>query len=122
MANEWRSRCKYLELSGQLSDVSSQRATETDGERMEVKMQVSGVAKIATTADGKTVLEVAGRPAFELNRVALSIWTSLEAGQSPEEISSQIASEFKAPGELAARDVTRFIKKLKDNLLVYDEN
>jgi len=80
------------------------------------------ISKIATTADGKTVLEVAGRPAFELNRVALSIWTSLEAGQSPEEISSQIASEFKAPGELAARDVTRFIKKLKDNLLVYDEN
>lgn len=85
-------------------------------------MQVSGVAKVATTADGKTVLEVAGRPAFELNRVALSIWTMLEAGRSPEEISSQISSEFKAPGEIAARDVTRFIQKLKEHLLIYDEN
>lgn len=85
-------------------------------------MQISGVAKVARTADGKTVLEVAGRPAFELNHVALSIWTKLEAGQSPEEISSQIALEFKASGEIAARDVRRFISKLKDNLLVYDEN
>lgn len=85
-------------------------------------MQISGVAKVVRTADGKTVLEVAGRPAFELNRVALSIWKKLEAGQSPEEISSQIASEFKAPAELAARDVTQFIDRLKDNLLVYDEN
>jgi hypothetical protein len=85
-------------------------------------MQVSGVAKVATMSDGKTVLEVAGRPAFELNHVALSIWTKLTAGHSPEEISSQIAAEFNAPGDTAARDVTRFIKKLKDNLLVYDEN
>lgn len=84
-------------------------------------MQISGVAKVATTADGKTVLEVAGRPAFELNGVALSIWTKLEAGQSPEGISSQIASEYGAPPEVAARDVQRFITKLKDNLLVYDE-
>ena len=85
-------------------------------------MQVSGVAKVAKTADGKIVLEVAGRPAFELNHVALRIWTKLEAGQSPEEISSQIASEFKAPGETATRDVTRFIKKLKDNLLLYEDS
>jgi len=85
-------------------------------------MQVSGVAKVATTSDGKTVLEVAGRPAFELNRVAVSIWTKLAAGNSPGEISSQIAQEFSAPGDLAARDVERFINKLKDNLLVYEGN
>jgi len=84
-------------------------------------MQISGVAKVAMTADGKTVLEVAGRPAFELNPVALSIWTKLEAGQSPEGISSQIATEYGAPPDVAARDVQRFITKLKDNLLVYDE-
>ena len=78
------------------------------------------VAKVATTSNGKTVLEVAGRPTFELNGVALSIWTKLEAGHSPEEISSQIASEYSAPPELAALDVKRFIAKLKDNLLVYD--
>ena len=84
-------------------------------------MQISGVAKVAKTADGKSVLEVAGRPAFELNPVALSIWTKLEAGQSPEGISSQIASEYGAPLEVATRDVQRFITKLKDNLLVYDE-
>jgi|SRR5205807_7410410 len=84
------------------------------------QMQLSGVAKVATTSNGKTVLEVAGRPTFELNGVALSIWTKLEAGHSPEEISSQIASEYSAPPELAALDVKRFIAKLKDNLLVYD--
>jgi hypothetical protein len=90
--------------------------------RGEVSMQISGVAKVASTADGKTVLEIAGRPAFEMNHVALSIWTKLAAGHSPEEISSQIAAEFSAPGEVAARDVKKFISKLKDNLLVYDEN
>jgi len=85
-------------------------------------MQISGVAKVASTADGKTVLEIAGRPAFEMNRVALSIWNKLAAGHSPEEISPQIAAEFSAPAEVAARDVKKFISKLKDNLLVYDEN
>lgn len=83
-------------------------------------MQVSGVAKVATTSEGKTVLEVAGRPAFQLNPVALSIWTKLEAGHSAEGISSQNASEYGTPPEVAARDVQRFISKLKDNLLVYD--
>jgi hypothetical protein len=83
-------------------------------------MQVSGVARVSTTPDGKTIMEIAGRPAFELNRVALSIWTKLAAGHSPQEISSQVAKEFSAPEELASRDVDHFIEKLKRHLLIYD--
>jgi hypothetical protein len=85
-------------------------------------MQVSGVARVATTSDGKTVMEVAGRPTFELNHVALSIWMKLVAGQSPDQISAQIAKEFSAPEELTAKDVSRFIEKLKRHLLIYDDN
>ena len=85
-------------------------------------MQVSSVARVAKTSDGKAVMEVAGRPAFELNPVALSIWTKLTAGHSLREISLQIAAEFGAPEGVTARDVQRFVKQLKDHLLVYDDN
>ena len=85
-------------------------------------LQVSGVARVSTTSDGKAVMEVAGRPTFELNRVAMSIWTKLVAGHSPQEISFEIAKEFAAPEELAAKDVTRFIEQLKQHLLVYDDS
>jgi len=85
-------------------------------------LQVSSVARVAKTSDGKAVMEVAGRPAFELNPVALSIWTKLTAGHSLREISSQIAAEFGAPEGVTARDVQRFVKQLKDHLLVYDDN
>lgn len=85
-------------------------------------MQVSGVARVSATPDGKAVMEVAGRPAFEMNNVAISIWTKLVAGHSPQEISSQIAKEFGVSEELTAKDVGRFIKQLKRHLLVYDDN
>lgn len=85
-------------------------------------MQVSGVARVSATPEGKAVMEVAGRPAFEMNNVAISIWTKLVAGHSPQEISSQIAKEFGVSEELTAKDVARFIKQLKRHLLVYDDN
>jgi hypothetical protein len=85
-------------------------------------MQVSGVARVSTTSDGKAVMEVAGRPTFELNRVAMSIWSKLVAGHSPQDISAQIAKEFGVPEELTAKDVTRFIDQLKRHLLIYDDN
>ncbi len=85
-------------------------------------MQISGVARIGTTSDGKTILEVAGRPAFELNGIAATIWAKLVAGFSPEEIKSQLIAEYGASEELVARDLTKFIKKLKGHLLVYDDN
>jgi len=84
-------------------------------------MQVSGVARVATTPDGKMIMEVAGRPTFQLNPVALSIWKKLAAGHSLREISSQVAAEFGAPEEVTAKDVQRFVKQLKDHLLVYDD-
>jgi hypothetical protein len=84
-------------------------------------MQVSGVARISATPDGKAVMEVAGRPAFEMNKVAMSIWTKLVAGYSPQEISSQIAKEFGVSEELTTKDVARFIKQLKRHLLIYDD-
>src|SRR5215467_4396907 len=98
-----------------MCDPHLEELTREASRGQEEQMQISGVAKVAKTADGKTVLEVAGRPAFELNPVAVSIWTKLEAGEAPERISSQIASEYGAPREVAARDVRRFITKLKDN-------
>ena len=84
-------------------------------------MQVSGVARVSTTADGKTIMEVAGKPAFQMNPVAVSIWKKLAAGHSVREISSQIAAEFGAAEEVTAKDVQRFVKQLKDYLLVYDD-
>ena len=61
----------------------------------------SGVARIGVTADGKTILEVAGRPAFELNGVAATIWAKLVAGFSPEKIKSQLIAEYGAPNNLS---------------------
>jgi len=85
-------------------------------------VQISGVARVATTPDGKAILEIAGRPAFELTRVAAAIWTKLEAGFSPGEIVRQLVVEYGAPEDLVARDVARFVKKLKSHLLIYDDN
>src|SRR5438094_3796189 len=85
-------------------------------------MQVAEVAQLTDTADGRAILEVAGQPVFELNRVAASIWNKLTARLSIQEIIGQIAVEFEVPEERAAKDVTRFIETLKDRLLIYDDN
>src|SRR5229473_2273069 len=69
-----------------------------------VGLQVAGVARLATTVDGKAILEIAGQPVFELNRVAVSIWTKLAAGLSLQEINGQIAKEFGVPEERVASD------------------
>lgn len=85
-------------------------------------MQVSGVARVSATTDGRAVMEVAGRPTFEMNKVAMNIWTKLVAGYSPREISSQVAKEFGVSEELTTKDVARFIDQLKRHLLIYDDN
>lgn len=87
-----------------------------------VSLRLSGVARLSATADGRTILEVAGQPAFELNRVAVGIWTKLATGLSIQEITGQIAAEFGAPEERAARDVATFIELLKDRFLIYDDS
>jgi len=85
-------------------------------------LQISGVARVVTMPDGKMILEVAGRPAFELNAIAASIWTKLTAGLSPKEIEHQLIADYGASEERIAQDVATFVKKLKHHLLVYDDN
>ena len=85
-------------------------------------MQLAEVARLATTTDGRTILEVAGQPVFGMNLVAVSIWTKLAAGLSIQEINAQIAEEFGVSEERVTSDVAKFIDVLKDRLLVYDDN
>ncbi len=84
-------------------------------------MQVSGVARLVSKADGKAILEVAGRPIFELNQVAGIIWEKLAAGFSTQEIVAQIVARFNVPEKQVADDVSDCIELLKQHLLVYDE-
>ena len=86
-----------------------------------VRLQVAGVARLAATADGRAILEVAGQPVFELNRVAASIWAKLAAGLSIQDINGQIVAEFGAPEERVACDVEKFIEVLKVRLLIYND-
>ena len=87
-----------------------------------VLLQVAEVARLATTTDGRSILEVAGQPVFGMNRVAVSIWTKLAAGLSIQEINGQIAKEFGVSEERVASDVGKFIEVLRDRLLVYDDD
>lgn len=91
------------------------------GKHTEALMQVSAVAQLSNTPEGKAILEIAGRPMFELNRVASGIWTKLLAGHSPKEISSEIAREFCVSEDVATQDVGRFIETLKLHCLLYDD-
>src|SRR5882724_11625375 len=83
-------------------------------------MQTSDVARAVTTQDGKAMLEVAGRPFFELNTVATAIWTELSEGLSTEQIVHHLMTRFDVPEERVARDVYSFVEMLKRNHLVKD--
>jgi len=83
-------------------------------------MQISSVVRAVTTADGKAMLEVAGRPFLELNSVAAAIWTELSDGASAQEIIARIKKRFEAPEERVVRDVNSFVELLKQNHLVKD--
>ena len=83
-------------------------------------MQISGVARAVSTSEGKAVLEVAGRPFFQLNPVAAAIWSKLVQGQSIQEIIGQLTMQFGIPEERVSTDVTSFIQTLKQNDLVKD--
>jgi len=84
-------------------------------------MKVSGVALLVSQPGGKATLEVAGRPMFELNPVAVLIWENLAVGLPTQEIISQLAERFNIPEEQAASDVTNFIKLLTQHLLLVDD-
>jgi hypothetical protein len=84
-------------------------------------MQVSGIAILVLESDGKAVLEVAGRPTFVLNPVAVTIWENLAAGHPVQEIVSKVATRFNVPEERAASDVERFVELLRHQFLVVNE-
>ena len=85
-------------------------------------MQVSGVARLVFKSDGKAILEVAGRPMFGLNPVAVIIWEKLAAGISTQEIITQLVARFDIPEKQAACDVTDLIELLRRHLLIYDDS
>ena len=60
-------------------------------------MELAEVARLGTTVDGRTIVEVAGQPAFG------------------------IVKEFGIREERVASDVAKFIEALKDRLLAYDD-
>jgi hypothetical protein len=84
-------------------------------------MQVSKIALLAPQSDGKVVLEVAGRPVFSLNPVAVTIWENLAAGLSVQEITRKVVARFNVPEERAANDVAKFIGLLQQQFLVVDD-
>ncbi len=83
-------------------------------------MQTSIIARSISTPDGKAMLEVAGRPLFQLNSVAADIWTKLSQGLSTQQIISQITIKYSISEERVAGDVNNFIGVLKQNDLVKD--
>jgi len=84
-------------------------------------MKVSGVALLVSQSGGKAVLEVAGRPMFELNCVATLIWEKLAVGFSTQEIISHLVTQFNIPEERAANDIRCFIQLLREHLLLSDD-
>ena len=84
-------------------------------------MKASTVVCAVPASNGKTRLEVAGRPSFEMNHVAAAIWAKLAEGLSTQEIIDHIVREFRVPEERISREVVDFIEVLKENLLISDE-
>jgi hypothetical protein len=86
-----------------------------------MNMKVSGVARLVSGSAGKAQLEVAGRPMFELNPVAVFIWQQLASKLSVDTIVGQLVALFGASQEQAKLDVTNFIEILQKHWLVYDD-
>ncbi len=51
---------------------------------------------------------------FAINEVGAAIWDLLEKCETEDEIACALAKEYDAPNELLKKDVTAFLKKLKD--------
>src|ERR1041384_5075231 len=83
-------------------------------------MITSSIVRTRSTAEGKTMLEVAGRPFFELNPVGSVVWAKLAEGWSLRQIIGHLATQFDAPQERITSDVHNFVELLKRNLLVQD--
>ena len=72
-----------------------------------------------TLADGQAVLlHMQTHKYYSLNRTGSRVWTLLEAGDSLEQVSEKIASDFGIDSERASADVTSLIDALKSAGLV----
>ena len=83
-------------------------------------MITSSIVRTIVTPDGRTTLEVAGRPFFRLNSVGAAIWSKLSEGWSVQRIIRHLVTQCDVPGERIAEDVNNFLTILKRNLLVQD--
>ena len=86
------------------------------------RMQIANTTQVIRGSDGQQLLEVDGRPLFQLNLIAATIWTKVAQGFSVEEIISQIVLQYGAPENTAARDVHKFIDLLKHNFIVLEDD
>ena len=84
-------------------------------------MKVSTVVRAVPASNGKTRLEVAGSPSFEMNPVAATIWAKLVEGLSTQEIIDHLVGKSGVPEERISSDVANFIEVLKENLLIVDD-
>src|SRR5438094_144064 len=84
-------------------------------------MLVSRIARAVSTSDGKTVLEVAGHPFFQLNAVAAEIWAKLSEGFSIQQIISAVVTGFCVPEGLANGETEVFIESLKRHHLLIED-
>jgi len=66
------------------------------------------------------MLEVAGRPFFQLNAIGAAVWTKLSEGWSIHQIIQHLSTQFDAPQERITSDVNNFVLLLKRYLLVQD--
>ena len=114
-----QTRAPYTMLVEQITLTESAHGFK--GGRGGVNMKVSGGARLVSSSTGKAQLEVAGRPMFELNPVAVFIWQQLARKLSADMIVVQLVALFGASQEQARRDVTNFIALLKKHWLVYDD-
>src|SRR5438477_362655 len=84
-------------------------------------MQVSSIARAVSTPESKALLEIAGRPLFQLNSVSAAIWAKLAEGRSTQQIIRQIAAQFNVSVERVTNDVNGFVETLRQNDLAKDD-
>jgi len=83
-------------------------------------MQLSRGALAVRSPNGRAMLEVGGRPLFELSPVAANIWTKLAEGLSTQDIINHLTTQFKVPEDRVRTDVANFMELLRRHLLVTD--
>ena len=75
-----------------------------------VLQEVNGVYIVV--AVGSAVKKVKGY--ITLNETAVLLWKKLESGASEEELVNELVNNYEVEESLAKKDVSKFIKTLKD--------